>query len=116
MTAQAPPAPPWEPTAWLRDADARRLAQLTPTAREAGSATILTTLTGSRTTAGTREDRTCDRCEVYVPPTKPGRPVAYFVAWIEHSNRRGGRALIVVGLCKRCADAEGWAVRSEVVA
>jgi hypothetical protein len=95
---------PWEPSAWLRAAIGRRVQQL----KAAGvNKTLCDVVVGSATgtwdpvtAAGTTEDRRCDRCSVYVPP-----PLTFWAAVLE-VELDDVKALLVVGLCRRCRDAE----------
>ncbi|WP_109507218.1 hypothetical protein [Nocardioides speluncae] len=60
---------PWEPSAWMREAIARRVHELDDAAAVAD--VVVMTLSGEdwrELAEGTPEDRTCDRCRVYVPP------------------------------------------------
>jgi hypothetical protein len=97
-------AAPWEPTAWMRETIDRRLAQLD--AHDPNDYDLaIGSLTGGwnpATVVGTREDRTCDRCRVYVPPRLPFWAAA--VEYIDPASRT--RAVLLTGLCNRCKDAE----------
>lgn len=53
---------------------------------------------------GNKEDRTCDRCRVYVPPTSDVEVPRFFSGIVPTPCNTGG---VIVGLCKRCAEAEG---------
>lgn len=77
--------PDWEPSSWLRSKLAGRL--------EAGVQTL-----GEAPEPGSRDDRRCDRCDVYVPPR-----LDYTSAVIRERD-----AFVVVGLCAACSTAEGW--------
>lgn len=91
-----------EPSAWLRQATAALLATLPATPGWTAVVPL-----GGHTVAGSREDRSCDRCGLYVPPNQgniyPGR--------MDHRRRDGnGSVVVVFGLCRTCADSEvpGW--------
>lgn len=62
------------------------------------------------------EDRTCDRCRGYVPPSEPGEAVGFFTgAWPTTHALTGARVLLVFGLCSSCVRHEGMDVGSAVV-
>lgn len=95
-------APPWEPTAWMREAIDRRVDQLEAQGVDRTRCdTVVTPLAGLSTTPGTREDRTCDRCSVYVSPK-----LHLWGGAVQMQRVDGTIALLVVGLCQRCAAAE----------
>lgn len=107
-------AAPWEPSAWLRGALARRQAAVDALADLDPASLTVVTPVGPTAAPGSREDRTCDRCRVYVAPTRPGAPVRFFSGGVWTSRADGLRALVTFGLCRRCLDAEG--IPAEVVA
>lgn len=94
---------PWEPTAWMREAIRRQIDQIEASGvNRAVCDVVVVPLTGSYAgIAGTREDRTCDRCRVYVPE---GRQL--WVGAVRSRRIDGTVALLAVGLCARCKDAE----------
>lgn len=95
-------APPWEPTAWMREAIDRRTGQLEAQGVDRTACdTVVTPLVGPATVPGTRADRCCDRCEVYVPPR-----LRMWAGAVQMQRVDGTMALLVVGLCQRCASAE----------
>ncbi len=51
--------------------------------------------------AGTREDRTCDRCRVYVP-----KSLDLWIGTVRMQRVDGTRALLAFGLCQTCRDVE----------
>ena len=87
----------------MRAAIDRRIDQLEAGGVDRGLCDVLVVpLTGSWTDiAGTREDRTCDRCRVYVPPR-----LDLWIGAVQMQHTDGTLALLGVGLCQRCADAE----------
>lgn len=90
-------AAPHEPSAWLRDTAARRLAQIDALNLDAQGAVIVAPLMGSVTALGEPADRTCDRCSTYVPQGQdyfPG-PVVPRVG-----------VVLIMGLCQTCRDLE----------
>lgn len=95
-------APPWEPTAWLREAIDRRADLLEAQgADRAVCDLVVTPLAGPWAAPGTREDRTCDRCRVYVPPR-----LQLWIGAVQMQRVDGTVALLVLGLCCLCRDAE----------
>lgn len=101
---------PWEPTAWMREALARRAAMIDAQVHDPdpASLSVVTPLSGSTPAAGSREDRTCDRCRVYVPPTSPPARPRFYIGAVHRTRTDGLAALVTFGLCRRCASAEGW--------
>lgn len=88
----------------MRGALARRRAHIDADVRDVdpGTMTVVTPIADwTGVVRGAREDRTCDRCGVYVPP---GRYL--WVGAIEQRREDGLRALIMFGLCRHCLDAE----------
>lgn len=86
-----------EASAWLRQAAARRVRELPPM-----PCPTVAPL-GPPSTHGTREDRTCDRCRTYVPPTRPGRPVQFFTATYTLPHPvNGAPVLLTFGMCRPC--------------
>lgn len=98
---------PWEPTAWMRDLLRRRQAdadQAIPAAFGGDDSLAIGMLTGSDPDAvkDTPEDRTCDRCRVYV---RSGDNL--WCGAVEHQRADGLLLLITFGLCTGCARKEG---------
>lgn len=89
-----------EPSAWLRQATADVLAVLPSTP----GWTVVVPL-GGHTQAGTRADRSCDRCGLYVAS---GKGNLYMGTW--RVPRHDSGVVITIGLCADCAEAEvpGW--------
>lgn len=96
-------APPWEPTAWMREAIDRRTAQLEDRGIDRTVCdAVVVPLAGNWTgIAGTREDRTCDRCRVYVP-----HGLDLWAGTVQMQRVDGTRALLAFGLCSACRNAE----------
>lgn len=96
--------PGHEPSAWLREVESLRLAQLDAFLAEgpipADVTSIVLAIAGRHTLPGERADRVCDRCGVYVPPGLPLEGVV--------SQPRPG-VYLVGGLCQACAQLEGVA-------
>ena len=92
-----------EPSAWLRQATADVMAILPPTP----GWTVVVPL-GGHTKAGTRADRSCDRCGLYVAP---GKGNLYMGTW--QVPRPDSGVVLTIGLCVDCAEAEvpGWGDR-----
>jgi hypothetical protein len=87
-----------EPTAWLRVAAERRARELWPAVVANPHARVIAQLAGNSWPApGSVEDRTCDRCGVYVPPGQPYVVAAYWVT---------SRLALGVGLCDTCGAKE----------
>lgn len=82
-----------EPTAWCRGTVAERVRELDQLDIPAGL-TVVEPLSGLPPIG--REDRTCDRCRVYVP-----RRLDFWLA-----NVISGRFVLVLGLCTSCARRE----------
>lgn len=105
---------PHEPTAWMRQAVAARQAAVDAQVHDEDPVTLtVVTPIGDWSAAaitGTVEDRTCDRCRVYVPPTRRGRPFRFFTGAMPLRREDGLTTLVVFGLCLRCAEAEGAVV------
>lgn len=89
-----------EPTAWLRAATARRMRELRQIAAVT-DAHVIAFLSSRPSRPGDREDRTCDRCRVYVEPD------ALFCCAVYTR----GRISLGLGLCAGCAAKESpeWA-------
>lgn len=103
----------WEPSAWMREQTAKALAAAAPFATR--QTTVILPLNGIG--AGPREDRTCDRCRVYVPPTRRHESAAFLVGILEHRHvLTGARVSLIFGLCMRCYAAEGSPKSGSVVA
>lgn len=101
--------PPWEPSAWFRNALARAVAELPAEVCRPGTVAV-GSLTGWSLTGivGTAEDRTCDRCREHVPPTGPDEPVEFFTGVQPHVHPLTGTLVVLgFGLCRRCAEREG---------
>ncbi|USQ78296.1 hypothetical protein NF556_11590 [Ornithinimicrobium faecis] len=103
-TSQTMPAAISEPTAWCRitgAAQARRAERLTGLDLDDPRApVVLAPMVGTLTEHGTEADRTCDRCGHWSPPDEVYCPGLYWPR---------PRLALVLGLCARCADAEGVA-------
>lgn len=89
----------WEPTAWLRAALAEKLARIDALELPLRPGDVILTTLGK---AGGRDDRTCDRCQTYVPKG----PLFY----VDRFTPRPG-VHVVVGLCQVCRDLERGCVR-----
>jgi len=96
--------PPHEPSAWMRLAIDRRVAQLEAAGVARGVANVVVTpLTDTWSLAqggGSVGDRSCDRCGVYVPPG-----LELFCGPVP-ARVGGAVALLVLGLCRTCRDVE----------
>jgi len=103
------PNPPWEPTAWLREAVSERIRLMTqavPRAALDDDMAILMQLTEASEDA-TREERdrweyTCDRCGQYCPPDG----VWGFATGHVELVVSGIKILVTMGLCRVCRQAE----------
>lgn len=100
------PPESWEPSAWLRHAIARRQMTIDTVARPFGQgsdglAVVMPVSPWSE--PGSREDRSCDRCGVYVPVGH-----TLWLGGIELRRRDGLTAVVTFGLCTSCGHAEGW--------
>jgi len=86
-----------EPTAWLRGRGAERVRAALARGLDPhdGPDTIITPL--GRHPRNDRDDRTCDRCDTYVPPGTLFWPV------VLHPARQ---LLVIGGLCGTCKDLE----------
>jgi hypothetical protein len=84
-----------EPSAWLRGTVARRARELAGVVASCGPALVVAPLT-RESRFGEVEDRTCDRCRVYVPPG-----AVFWLCAYPH-----GQLLFSLGLCADCARAE----------
>lgn len=84
-----------EASAWLRGAAARRVNQIHDLSAF-GAITIVAPL-GRIGPPGSRADRSCDRCDRYVPPRDMLHLLAYQAA---------PRIVLCAGLCGRCAAKE----------
>lgn len=88
-----------EPSAWLREAVARRIHALESLGFDPhGPGPLFVVPLGEPTVPGTREDRECDRCGVYVPDGE----MHLFAGPAARRLVLGG------GLCSGCARREGW--------
>lgn len=92
-------APPHEHTAWLRSQVARRVAQIDALTDLPEHDLVVAPL-GKHTAPGSREDRTCDRCRVYVPTGHDYYPFGV---------RPRVDICLCAGLCATCARLEGIA-------
>lgn len=97
-TATRPPlGGPAEGTAWLRGTAARRRRQVEALSLDLDGATTVVAPLGRSAFPGSREDRTCDRCDHFTPLGEMFYPVAYRPApWLA----------LVGGLCATCAGKE----------
>jgi hypothetical protein len=108
--------PPWEPSAWFRDAITRAVKLLPNDAHGPGRLTV-GSLTGWSVVdaASSAEDRRCDRCGEHVPPTRPDAPPEFFTGAMPASHPlTGARALFAFGLCRSCAELEGLDVEGAI--
>lgn len=94
-------APPWEPSAWMRGAIDRATKRIEAAGVTRIMCDVVVTPLGNGSEPGSREDRTCDRCEVYVPP---GRELTLGTVAIGRVD--GTRGFLVFGLCRTCYGAE----------
>lgn len=88
----------WEPTSWLRGRVAERvaLAEVAGLRPHYGPAVVVLPL-GSSGRPGSIADRSCDRCDVFVPD---GTDMQMLVL------RAAAFLLLAGGLCETCADRE----------
>lgn len=101
-------SPPWEPSAWLREWIAKAMTELPASAHTPGQITIRPLTDWGLDVAGTPRDRSCDRCEVEVPPTADGAPIEFFVGALpEHHPLTGAMVVLAFGFCRSCAELEG---------
>lgn len=94
------PAVVIEPSAWLRVAAARRVRDINAALASQGipadnNAVVVTPL-GKPSAPGSRGDRSCDRCDRYVPEDT--------TFWLFQYALRG--VLLFGGLCQACRDLE----------
>lgn len=89
-----------ERSAWMRGRLAERARHAEPLHQMDPKQVIITPL-GRRGQPGNREDRTCDRCGTYVPPTSG--PTAFWVL----AERPHPWLVVCGGLCRQCAQHEG---------
>lgn len=97
------PRSPNEPTAWLRQAVGDALASIDALRLTLPAADLIVMpLSGRSTVAGSREDRTCDRCGLYVPRG----PLFYPFALRPRQD-----VVLFGGLCRACCRRESrqWA-------
>lgn len=89
-----------EPSAWLRGAAAMRVRQITAQLKDIDTSAYgaIVAPFGRTGPSGSRADRSCDRCNTYVPP---GRTLHLFV------YKPTPRIHLCCGLCGRCAAKEG---------
>lgn len=86
--------PDHEPTSWLREIERERLAEIGALDLETDT---IAALSGRPIVAGSREDRTCDRCREYV---RKGLAFHPMIAWPRPN------VALVGGLCGPCARLE----------
>lgn len=86
-----------EPSAWMRGSAATRARQINALHLDSTYALVIAPL-GKTGEPGTREDRSCDRCGIYVPQGRPLMLLTY---------QPRPRILLCTGLCGRCAAKEG---------
>lgn len=98
-----PTLPNHEPSAWFREVESRRLAQMDAILAEhpapPGVTCLILAIT-RHTRHGEREDRTCDRCRTFCGPGEAFEMIA-------HQPRPG--VWLVGGLCAACLALEGVA-------
>lgn len=93
-----------EPSLWMRQGMAARVAALEPLLRllPLSWGGVVTPLVRAIPTPGSREDRTCDRCGGYTPPGP-----LFFPFFLEVETGPGLARLVVTGgLCADCARLE----------
>ena len=88
---------PHEPSAWLRAQVARRVAYVKAVGLDPVGDTLIIAPLGRSAAAGSREDRTCDRCRHYTPI---GRLFYAFIFPAAPSLH------LVVGMCGVCQGRE----------
>jgi len=89
-----------EPSAFLRGAAATRVRQINAQLKDIDTSSYgaIVAPLGRTGALGSRADRSCDRCDTYVPP---GRTLHLFV------YQPTPRIHLCAGLCGRCAEKEG---------
>lgn len=103
----APVSAPHEASAWMREQLARVEAQVAPelsAAKAAGAGVVMAPL-GRSAKPGSFEDRTCDRCRLYVA----GGLFCFTVA--ARLTPPYPSLLVTGGLCDACTEAEGMTPR-----
>jgi hypothetical protein len=86
-----------EPSAWLRGVAATRVRQIKALHLDASAFGAIVAPLGRTGALGSREDRSCDRCRIYVPE---GDLLYLFV------HRPTPRIFLSCGLCSVCAQKE----------
>jgi hypothetical protein len=89
--------PQHEPSAWLRQAAAKRVRQIGAAVTDTSAFGAIVSPLGRTGEPGSREDRTCDRCGRYVPQ---GELLHLF------TYQPTPRIHLAGGLCGRCAAKE----------
>lgn len=90
-------AAPREPSAWLRHAEGRRLAEIDAAGLTSNHGVTVVAPLGHSGRPGDREDRTCDRCRRYAPVGEAFHPfIARPRPWVA----------LIGGFCTGCARRE----------
>jgi len=89
-----------EPSSWMRVAAAKRVAQINAQLKDIDTSAygVIVAAIGRTGAPGSRADRSCDRCNTYVPE---GDLLYMFV------HRPTARIHLTGGLCSVCARKEG---------
>jgi hypothetical protein len=82
-----------EPSAWLRGAAAKRVRQINAAVTDVEAYGAIVSPLGRTGAPGSRADRSCDRCNTYVPP---GRTLHLF------TYQPTPRIHLCCGLCPQC--------------
>lgn len=97
LNTDTTPTAPAEASAWLRDAIARRVRELDKRLAGRSDLGIVVAPLGAPTSAGSVEDRRCDRCRVIVALGLP------FHVWALEPRPK---LRLIVGMCAHCHDRE----------
>jgi hypothetical protein len=105
-------APPWEPTAWLRDAINKRLAEMMGRVPDFDQDPTFTVIVFALTeppedTPGARKrwEFTCDRCGAYCPGAA-GMADTLITASVAVDVPGDQKVLITMGMCRPCSERE----------
>jgi hypothetical protein len=103
----SPTVTPWEPSLWFRTELARVEAAVRALPDVLATIPVVLAPLGHSGPPGSREDRTCDRCRKYIPPTDPGRPARFFVGGVSVRISETSKGVVTFGLCDGCHRIEG---------